>query len=109
MQYYVWTVWYNHKLVNDYVRRPYREQKRRSMFTNALEIFEYNCNVYFCKLVPPSTVCLMLITSDNDNCLTQGVLRNRISCVRGIVMLKANIKIVSPQSAFHNFIVIHKV
>ena len=25
-----------------------------------------------------STVCLMLITSDNDNCSTQGMLRNSI-------------------------------
>ena len=57
----------------------------------------------------PSTVCLMLITFDNDICSTQGMLRNRISCVRGIVMIKANIIITSPQSACHNFIVIHKV
>ena len=51
----------------------------------------------------------MLITYDKDNSSTQGMLRNRISCVRGIVMLKANIMITSLQSAFHNFIVIHKV
>ena len=37
------------------------------------------------------------------------MLRNRISCVMGIVMLKANVIITSPQSAFHNFIEIHKV
>ena len=69
----------------------------------------YLCNVYFCKLFVLFTVYLMLITSDKDNCSTQGMLRNRISCVRGIVMLKAIIMITSPQSAFHNFIVIHKV
>ena len=62
-----------------------------------------------CKLLVLSTVYLMLITSDKDNCSTQGMLRNRISCVRGIVMMKAIIIITSPQSAFHNFIVIHKV
>ena len=43
------------------------------------------------------TVCLMLITSDNDNCSTQGMLRKRISCVRGIVIMKANVIITSPQ------------
>ena len=62
-----------------------------------------------CKLVDLSTVYLMLITSDNDNCSTQGMLRNRISCVRGIVMMKAIIIITNPQSAFHNFIVIHQI
>ena len=68
------------------------------------------CNVYFCSnLVVLSTAYLMLITSDKDNCSTQGMLRNRISCMRGIVMMKANIVITSPESAFHNFIVIHKV
>ena len=56
-----------------------------------------------------STDYLLLITSDSDNCSTQGMLRNRISCVIGIVMMKANIMITSPHSAFHNFIVIHKV
>ena len=63
----------------------------------------------YCKLVVLSTVYLMLITSDKDNCSTQGMLRNRISCVRGIVMMKANVIITSPQSAFHKFIEIHKV
>ena len=57
----------------------------------------------------PSTVYLMLIISDNDICSTQGMLRNRISCVRGIVIMKANKIITSLQSAFHNFIVIHTV
>ena len=31
-----------------------------------------------------STDCLMPITSNNDDYSTQGMLRNRISCVRGI-------------------------
>ena len=53
-----------------------------------------------------STDCLLLIISDNDNCSTHGMLRNRM---RGIVIMKANIIITSPLSAFHNFIVIHKV
>ena len=65
-------------------------------------------SIYCCKLVVLSTVYLMLITSDKDNCSTQGMLRNIISCVRGIVMMKGIIMITSPQSAFHNFIVIHQ-
>ena len=51
----------------------------------------------------------MLITSDNDNCSTQGMLRNRVSCVRSIVIVKVNIIITSPQLVFHKFIVMHKV
>ena len=62
----------------------------------------------YCKLGDLSTVYLMLINSDKDKCSTQGMLRNRISCVRDIVMLKAIIIITSPQSAFHNFIVVHQ-
>ena len=56
-----------------------------------------------------STVCLLLITSYKDNCSTQGMLRNRISCVRRIVIMNANIIITNPQSAFHNFIAFCKV
>ena len=33
----------------------------------------------------------MLTISDNDTCLTQGMLCNRISCVRGIVIMKVNL------------------
>ena len=35
----------------------------------------------YCKLVVLSTVYLMLITSDKDNCSTQGMLRNSISLI----------------------------
>ena len=51
----------------------------------------------------------VLITSDTDNCSTHGMLRNSISCVRAIAMVKAKITITNRQSIFHNLIVIHKV
>ena len=56
-----------------------------------------------------STVCLLLITSDNDNCSTQRMLRNRISCVCSIVIMKGTIIITNQQSAFYNFLVVYKV
>ena len=52
-------------------------------------------------------VCLMLTIPDNDNYSTQGMLRNKICSVRGIVIMKANVIITSPQSVFHNFIVLN--
>ena len=55
-----------------------------------------------CFILP--TDSLLLITSGNDNCSTQGMLHNR-----GIVMMEVNIMLTSPQSAFHNCIIIHIV
>ena len=48
----------------------------------------------------------MLITSDNHNCSTLEMLRNRISYLRGIVIIKAKMISTSQQSAF--FFAIYK-
>ena len=50
---------------------------------------KYNVCVYMFTSVNYyilSTDYLLLITSDNDNCSTQGMLHNRISCVRSILL-----------------------
>ena len=48
------------------------------------------------------------MTIDYDNCSTQRMLRNLITCVIGIRIIKAIIIITSLQSASHNFIVVHQ-